>query len=605
MTTVPYINRPAPFPFGLPATIGSAVHVLDARADRAVYSDAGATVPVVDGSPVNAWVDGVAGLVIAPTGQVAPHWTRDNVGRAVIRGQGPNGDGLNIAFNAAFQPNSDVFTVFVAAKMDSDQIAPIVNFGNATNSTVEGWSLFTDSTLNTIEMRASDGVTAGRSSKRRSTGPVVSLKPAVFTLRLTGTQCLGAVNGNEADFTAGGFAGPYTPPINNTDVLQIFYGGSNRASGDLYRIAMYRGPMTQQQATEIARKLVAMYNIWEAPNYAPAVTNVSATSRLWSSGVDTYRIPAIAVNGSVTLVACEHRYGSAADSGHIEIETRSSTNSGATFAAAVVAASDGINCCRNPVLIPSAVPGKFHLLYCRQDNAITEANILAGIGSVTVFHRVTLDNGATWSAAVDITSQVKPVPSRWYATGPGAGLLLPSGRLVAPVNYTVVGRESCAGLCLISDNDGASWSYGNINSPDLNETAIARMPESGRLVTVSRMTQLVFNNFGIRNWSDDNGATWTANAYSEEFAGIGTQSALLYANGMLLHSRIAARNRSNINVWASDDEGATFPRRSRIYTGGSAYSSLAQLPNGKIACLFEEANYLHITLVTFDPIAAT
>ena len=50
---------------------------------------------------------------------------------------------------------------------------------------------------------------------------------------------------------------------------------------------------------------------------------------------------------------------------------------------------------------------------------------------------------------------------------------------------------------------------------------------------------------------------------------------------------------------ASLDEADHWPVARQIYAGPSAYSSLAVLPNGSLACLFEADDYRHVVLACF------
>ena len=50
----------------------------------------------------------------------------------------------------------------------------------------------------------------------------------------------------------------------------------------------------------------------------------------------------------------------------------------------------------------------------------------------------------------------------------------------------------------------------------------------------------------------------------------------------------------------SYDEGKTWPVIRQIYEGGSAYSNLVRLPDGRIGVLYEKDGYKTISFVTFD-----
>ena len=58
-------------------------------------------------------------------------------------------------------------------------------------------------------------------------------------------------------------------------------------------------------------------------------------------------------------------------------------------------------------------------------------------------------------------------------------------------------------------------------------------------------------------------------------------------------------SRSNLTVWLSYDEGASWPVSKLVHPGGSAYSNLVALPDGRIGVLYEKDGYKTISLATF------
>ena len=61
----------------------------------------------------------------------------------------------------------------------------------------------------------------------------------------------------------------------------------------------------------------------------------------------------------------------------------------------------------------------------------------------------------------------------------------------------------------------------------------------------------------------------------------------------------SARGRVFGTLFASYDDGKTWPYRQVIYEGGYGYSDIALLPNGKVACIFE-LNKQDLLLTVFD-----
>jgi sialidase-1 len=95
--------------------------------------------------------------------------------------------------------------------------------------------------------------------------------------------------------------------------------------------------------------------------------------------------------------------------------------------------------------------------------------------------------------------------------------------------------------------------------------------------------------------SNDGGLTWTDQRFDSALIEPICQAAirrLRWPNaehqGVILFSNPASRDgRVNMTVRASYDEGQTWTASRVLYAGPSAYSDLAVLTNGEIACLYE------------------
>jgi sialidase-1 len=94
--------------------------------------------------------------------------------------------------------------------------------------------------------------------------------------------------------------------------------------------------------------------------------------------------------------------------------------------------------------------------------------------------------------------------------------------------------------------------------------------------------------------SKDGGLSWGAPAHDRKVYCPVCQSSIerysLAISGgrdRLLYSGPAGPNRMNLAVRASYDDGQTWPIAKLLHDGPAAYSSLATLPDGTIACLYE------------------
>jgi sialidase-1 len=170
-------------------------------------------------------------------------------------------------------------------------------------------------------------------------------------------------------------------------------------------------------------------------------------SAVFVSGTDgyhTYRIPSLIVTKKGTLLAfCEGRKKGPGDAGDIDLLLKRSFDGGKTWAKTQVVWDDGPNTCGNPCPVIDARTGTIWLLLTHNLGSDTQAMILAGKskGTRTVWLSRSDDDGATWSKPVEITRQVKKPNWTWYATGPGVGIQLKSGRLVVPCDNYLVGTK--------------------------------------------------------------------------------------------------------------------------------------------------------------------
>src|SRR5262249_28410200 len=109
----------------------------------------------------------------------------------------------------------------------------------------------------------------------------------------------------------------------------------------------------------------------------------------------------------------------------------------------------------------------------------------------TAYIQYSDDDGVTWSAARDITSQVKlPSWNEWFVTGPNHALQLtegpPRGRLVVGINAetgTATFETANIGALAYSDDGGDTWHIGAVdNVPFAADRTFAQKPSELSLV---------------------------------------------------------------------------------------------------------------------------
>ncbi|HEY2838759.1 MAG TPA: sialidase family protein, partial [Pirellulales bacterium] len=160
-----------------------------------------------------------------------------------------------------------------------------------------------------------------------------------------------------------------------------------------------------------------------------------------SDGYHTFRIPSLIIAKDGTLLAfAEGRKNGRSDSGDIDLVLRRSKNNGRTWTPLEIVVDDRGNTVGNPCPVVDRSTGVICLLVTRNLGADDQKQIMAGssTGSRTVLALNSSDNGVTWSKPVDITPTVKEPGWGWYATGPGVGIQLSSGRLLVPCDHSVL-----------------------------------------------------------------------------------------------------------------------------------------------------------------------
>ncbi len=329
-------------------------------------------------------------------------------------------------------------------------------------------------------------------------------------------------------------------------------------------------------------------------------------------GYHTNRIPALLVSKQGTLLAfCEGRKTSRADHGDVDLVLKSSRDGGKTWGPLQMVYEEGGDAritIGNPCPVLDRDTGTIWLPFTRDNN--------------DVFVTHSTDEGQTWAKPVKITGAVKQADWTWYATGPGVGVQLGrgahKGRLVIPCDHKTrgEGRPVTYSHVIYSDDHGRTWQLGGTVAPHTNECQAAELsdgtlllnmrnywgsdgkePARGKRRTVARST--------------DGGLTWgelrfdaaliepvcQASLHAYTSADTHGKDRLLFANPA------STEKRQRLTVRLSYDAGQTWPVSKVLEKDPSAYSCLADLPGGAIACLYERGQkdaYEKIAFARFD-----
>ncbi|HIZ87274.1 MAG TPA: glycoside hydrolase [Candidatus Coprenecus pullistercoris] len=303
--------------------------------------------------------------------------------------------------------------------------------------------------------------------------------------------------------------------------------------------------------------------------------------------VRCYRIPALttAPDGSL-IAAIDERVPSCGDlrwNRDINIVARRSTDGGRTWGPVqrIVDFPDGESA-SDPSMITDTQTGTVWLFYNYMDQDRERDRYR--------FHVVSSsDNGQTWSAPVDITSQV--APEDWkgdfkFITS-GQGAFTRDGRML----HTMVNLQR--GLFLIvSDDHGRSWYRLPAVIHPADESKVVELHSGGWMIN-SRV-----NNEGCRyiHVSKDDGKTWNSRPVPD-LPDPGCNGAIIHypyygERGCLLFINASDPvERRRLTVHYSTDRGETWSRGLTVVEGDAAYSDITVLPSGDIVLFYERDSY--------------
>lgn len=331
-----------------------------------------------------------------------------------------------------------------------------------------------------------------------------------------------------------------------------------------------------------------------------------------TGGYHTYRIPSVIVTPKGAVIAfAEGRHASAADSGHIDLVARRSTDGGATWSPLQVIGDNGPNAFVNPCPVVDWKTGAIWLLATQNLAEDKEKDILAGTSKagITVWAIKSADDGLTWSRPTEITASVKKPGWTWYATGPGVGIQASSGRIVIPANHAEAGTAIHRSHLFYTDDGGRSWTLGAIAVPGTNESQVVELA-GGALMHNMRNHPPKPENFRVVGISRDGGRSYSSHSEDKVLIEPPAQASILRyrtasAGGhhRILFSNPASSRRERLTVRVSNDEGRTWEHSRVIHEGHAAYSTLTVLPDGTIGVLYERGEssaYERITFARFS-----
>jgi sialidase-1 len=328
----------------------------------------------------------------------------------------------------------------------------------------------------------------------------------------------------------------------------------------------------------------------------PSILAQPATQDLFTAGEQgymTYRIPGLLAHGKTVLAYAEARRDGFGDWADIDVVMRRSTDGGKTWGPLRVLADSGRDTMNNPVAIPGAKPGEIHFLYC--------------VNYARAFHMKSTDGGLTFSKPVDITAAFERLRSAYdwnvIATGPGHGIRLKSGRLLVAVWLSTGGKKHRPSRVstLYSDDNGATWKTGELvpdTLPNPSETyAVQRHDGSVMLNIRNESTEhrraVSVSTDGATGWSDPRFHPQLLEPVCMGSLIRHPKGGLVFSNPDTLEAtyvdatKTVNRDRKNLTVQWSGDDGETWTAKRVLEPGLSGYSDLAATPDGTILALYE------------------
>jgi sialidase-1 len=389
----------------------------------------------------------------------------------------------------------------------------------------------------------------------------------------------------------------------------------------------------EPHASEIRMKAFARILSFLALASGLVVSTVSAAEPflekvdIFEAGKDgyaLYRIPGIVVTKQGTVLAyCEARRTGKSDWDTIDIMLRRSTDGGKTWDAMRKISDVPGPKTKNPVALAQKLGNTNDVTYNNATAIVDKdgtVHFLFCLEYCRAFYMQSKDEGLTWSAPVEITAAFDKFRPEYdwkvLATGPAHGIQLQNGRLVVPVWLSTgtgghAHRPSAVSV-VYSDDQGKTWQRGDmvVAHPELknpSETIVVQLADGRTLLNIRSESK---EHRRAVSFSQDGATKWSKIQFEEALlepvcmASIirvsdkktGGKDRIAFANPDNLTRKDGnekpemSRDRINLAVKLSYDEGRTWTVNKRLEEGFSGYSDLAVAKDGTILCFYERGS---------------
>ena len=345
--------------------------------------------------------------------------------------------------------------------------------------------------------------------------------------------------------------------------------------------------------------------------------------------VREYRIPGLVTTRKGTLLAlCDARVEKTGDApNNIDLALKRSLDGGDTWERMkIVVDFPGHQAACDPCMLVDRQTGSVWILYdhiwpnleaLEKENRTLPPGIQPdAAGRIMLLHAiVSHDEGQTWSKPRDITEMVTQTVKSSVMAAPGMGIQMQDGRLLAPCysDRRKLGKLTGNGYSSVcySDDHGKTWQLGGAAAASTNECQVVELVDGRLMVNMRNFHESEEGHRAVAT-SRDGGKSWSKVSYDGTLIEPNCQASFIRytdtrqgsAKSRLLFSNPAHRKeRVNMTVRLSYDEGQTWPVSKVIYPGPSAYSCLTALGDGNIGLFYEnglKGPYEKITFARFN-----
>lgn len=348
-------------------------------------------------------------------------------------------------------------------------------------------------------------------------------------------------------------------------------------------------------------------------------------------GHQSYRIPAIIglPNGDLLAIA-EGRVNNAGDFGDINLVMKRSIDNGKTWSDMVTLVDNDSLQAGNPAPVvdlmdPRYPGGRIFLFYNTGNNH--EGEVRKGKGLREVWYITSVDNGKTWSEAVNITTEVhrpnQPHVNpqydfkedwRSYANTPGHALQISSGphrgRLFVAANHSAGDPQQhfrdYAAHGYFTDDHGSTFKLSEtVPLSGSNEATAADLADGSVMMNIRNQTGDV--RARIVAISSSGGAEWDTTYFDRQLPDPVCEGTILTIGKKKGKNILAFCNaadtvhRDNLTLRISYDEGKTWEKNIVVDKAAPgeernhiAYSDIVKIAKNRIGILYERDGYSEI-----------